>query len=929
MADVEFFIKDSLGVFVSMDVSDFEYRLNRTVFAVRSDKLKSLGGTTSTQIKLSRTKKNNRVFKGKTDFKSIGKFNFARDFEAIITSGGAELAKGVFRLESIGSTYSGTFYDNGIDWLNSLSDVKINRLGYFDENPTWLAPFDGAKTFNEVNDLSNRETDVIFPTICYNNTSKEDYIDLSDSQIWGGLREFPKDFKAEAGFFGLRMGLRYSDFPPAVYYRNLIERIFKEIGMNIQCSLFGDAAFNARYLPYVGSEYSYNWRNLATVSSLTPYTYQVGETGLDGIYNSVDYDDLKVNIAALPALTNAPRRFWIKDESFRFQIANIIKNDDLGSLVDKITLTNGFDNQGQYTCPADGIYKVRVSSQFKKTYKNFINFFAGANNTNPIWLGSSLLNAFGTHDSSYNPNSPNDCHFGKDDNVLVVLRKSEGGKTSPDTIRNLLQWMNGQSKDFTTKESDVIAYFSPKRFAINQLNPIPEIEYKGSPISNFSEEVKVGDNNGTPYASHDLFVNSGGNQEVNSKADITVNVTLSKGEIIEIFWISLANVRGEVAFSPNHPKPYSDAVQKTTVEQYFGNNAFEPEPVAFDSQYSIEYTEGEYDLDIAKNLPDKTGREIIESFIKQYNLHFKVVKNTIYFVPFVRYYGRQYFDITPRVHFPKFDAWECSPIGAAREWLVGYNNDEKDRLLSLENGGFDQYANVRFLNRNTYSESVADDRNLFSATKFIFSRCVLHNFNQPLALSFPFSIDPVTGELLKKGLESSATFELSEYYVPSIQSKESYNQDTKDKLLKDFDYSPRMLYHLGTVNSYYNISNAYQCLCDFPKAEEIYLYQQKHWFRPTVSQFDGENKQRTGVNYQTLRYDGEEGLFNVYFENLIEFYNKSDILTLNVSLRPSDWNNLEGSKRVVFLDQVFRLMEIRDYDPVTNQPCIIKLMREL
>ena len=87
--------------FVSVDVDDFPYRLNRVAFSSSSDKLKALGGTTSTSIKLSKSKLNNKVFVGQTDFKNIGKFNKARDFEAVILESGAEVARGSFKLEGI------------------------------------------------------------------------------------------------------------------------------------------------------------------------------------------------------------------------------------------------------------------------------------------------------------------------------------------------------------------------------------------------------------------------------------------------------------------------------------------------------------------------------------------------------------------------------------------------------------------------------------------------------------------------------------------------------------------------------------------------------------------------------------------------------------------------------------------------------------
>ena len=72
---VEILIKNNDLVFNSMDLTDFEFRLDKTVFSQSETRLKSLGGTYSTNIKFSKSKRNNKVFVGRTNLESINKFN--------------------------------------------------------------------------------------------------------------------------------------------------------------------------------------------------------------------------------------------------------------------------------------------------------------------------------------------------------------------------------------------------------------------------------------------------------------------------------------------------------------------------------------------------------------------------------------------------------------------------------------------------------------------------------------------------------------------------------------------------------------------------------------------------------------------------------------------------------------------------------------
>ena len=275
---VEILIKNNNLVFTKMDLTDFEFRLDKTVFSQSTTRLKSLGGTYSTNIKFSKSKRNNKVFVGRTNLESINKFNNISDFECRIIQDGALIATGIFKLESItNNTYEGIFYDQNVNWIPNLSSKKLNELGYVDGKPTWLVPFNGASTFNIVNELDNRLTDFICPTIVYNNTPITDYLDLSDGDIWGTFDNngdrittrgnYPNEFLTENGLFSTRLGVTFQDMPPAIYYRNLLEKVIDEIGLTLSCSLFEQEWFNKLYMTYGGEGYLYNWKNLATIKA--------------------------------------------------------------------------------------------------------------------------------------------------------------------------------------------------------------------------------------------------------------------------------------------------------------------------------------------------------------------------------------------------------------------------------------------------------------------------------------------------------------------------------------------------------------------------------------------------------------------------------------------------------------------------------------
>lgn len=941
---VELFIKSG-NSFVAVDVLDFPYRLNRVAFSTSSDKLKTLGGTTSTQIKLAKSKKNNQAFLGRTDFKSVGKFNNFRDFEAKILENGAQSAIGVFKLEAVTSKeFAGTFYDNDANWIDQLGNIKLNELGYVDGAPTWLVPWNGTISINAVNDLSNRETDFVCPLIQYNNTPILDYLDLTNEQIFELDKQFPRDFELKKGYFGTRLGLNCNDILPAIYYRNILERIFAEVGLSVECPLFYEPWFNALILPYVGNkEYQFNWKNIASVYSENPFVQQIGEANVDEIKSVASTispaDGLALNKADLPLLGGGGgTTLWITEETFRFKQAQIIKHDDWdNTLVEKISLVNNFNTFNQYLVPADGNYTIEVNSQIESEFEDFIELYSGGPGGAAIWLGATIYNAFGTWDANSNTGDLEQDHFGWDDNVLIVLRRNQSDSFNyAQTEQDLYEWLNGQNTKFTDIQNDVIAYFDPKRWQVNETyGGVASNQISGCPMSNFENNVElIGD-----FAGHQVL-SVVGNKTSRSWAHIKVDADLKKGERIEIFWLSLANVSGTVALDPaGPPLPTSDAALSDSVYQRFGTDATAPDRL---SEYSISYNCGQYDLDLAANLPNITAKEFVASFINLFNLHFFREGKTVQFTPISQYYSPEIFDITPRVDWGR--GWESQPIATPKRWVLGYDVDNNDKLLAenfdictgQNKRGVANYGNITIENQNAYADGQINDLVLFSSTKFIDVDCRLAD-RVLNSIFLPSETDPSTGFVLQTGIAVvSAIGEiLGGLKIPSIQSAESEKTKLFGDLNRSFDYTPRLLYHLGTANQYYGLDAESQLLIGYPRCivdgviADDFIRKAKHWFRPTISQFDLENSVQAGIEYPTLRFDTANGLYSRYFENLIELYNLSEQFTIQVAIRASDWANLKGYKKIRFQDQLYRLMEVKDYDPVTKEVCTVILLKEV
>lgn len=873
---------------------DLGLRLNR--LAQSADNLAVKGSDFSTTVTIPKTKNNNRLFVNKDILGGLNKFNALSDYIAEISVDGERILYGTFRLSRITrDSYEGELKSDGSDWIGLLDQIQLNELGYVDGVPTWFQPFEGAASINLYNNSALGTYPLVFPTIVYNNTPLTDYYNLSPANVFGVYdpadcteltprTDYPNEFSLLNGYFGWREGLTFEDFPGAIHYKTLILKAFEEIGWNVKGQIFNEDWFNALIMPYVGEEFNYNYKTLGEVAvDLTTNTESAAT-----VFDAEDYQ----NAAVATDLTLPAQRFITHNP-------NVGKYHDKATRLDRIAAFGKYlvtddavgDYQaGGYIAPTTGRYRIRVKSYYEK-------------NLTPVdAAAAAFIDTFGNSVANY----------GWDDNVLVITRRDTDGRfkftyntgTDSDTQdwrSSAVLWMNQTNNDFITNPSDVIAYISPKRY--NAVGATTESV--GSPLSNFTETVQV------DLATHVITNNTTTDKDSASSVDITIEIDLEKNERVNFYWTSLVQI---------------DAIPSS----YKVNNSdTEVNGTAF-GEIEVDYLCGYADLDIASNLPEMGAKEFISSFINQFNLRFTVedASKTVEFTLPDTFYApyTEAYDITSRVDE---DSLIINPLNTPKNLVIGYDNDLDDRLLTRDTDSCNftserestNYGNVLLTpNDNIYSDGELQIKTMFSATRFVDGTLELMDITSgstvgtlvnpyPECNGYPASITSywrfTDGEVLY-------------YELPSIQSYDSYQQKTLQDLEYRYDYTPRILYFLGTAADYLGADPNNRIKIDSrgPGFDD-----EDFAVEPTVCSFDTENNNP----YPSLRYDTY--LYDAYFENLIEYFNKSYILEAKIALRSSDWNNLRANRLIRFNDNLYRLLEISEFDPLEENYATIVMMK--
>lgn len=886
---------------------DFNFRLNRFVQDIKNFQVR--GGDYSTELEIPFTKQNGRIFGVTFNNLAINKFNREVEYQFALGINGVELLRGTCLIESLTDKYiSISLRGENIDWINKLEQVSLNRLGYvpkvsnpLESEPTWFGVnrlgnvFEGGKTINIVNELNNRQTDYICPTIVRFNTPVTDYLSELEVDIFGlydsggnqilAPKDYPDSFKTIRGFFGTRQGLTFEDFPPSIYYRNIIEKCFEEIGYNLDCSLFNEDWFNKLYVPYQGEQYLYNWRTLSEL-----YLGFSGST---------------TEIHVPPVGFTTPVGTLLKYMGYHF---NLAKYDDETQRIDHIANFKKFlvtDEDAAYVVPAKGRYKIRFTSQItKKLTEN--------GSGKPL----NEMDRIGSVDP---------LNYGWDDNMFVIYRKSPDGEylLNENPPLAALQFMSHIYPNFVNTPCDIVAYVSPKR-CITLGNNHPEAS--GSPLTNFAETVNIINRN------HVITNNTILDKSSFSSVTFEIELDLLKNERIDFQCLSFVDLE---ILPPAFP-PVPSSVGKA---ELIGNNAA--------SEFTVQMICDYEDISIADNLPEISCKEFIKNFANLFQLRFALDNNskTVRFLRESEFINNDNpYDITNRVNV---NSVKYLPSGVARNLTVGYSNDAEDFELNqfVSQCAEDvhvpmNYANKSFTdNPNIYANDTLSILNGFSSTKFIegdFSGCVDYN---TITKSLVTITAPIIGTVFTKGITwgsrfNSAIFRLP---VPSIQTITSEGEATVGDLNYNFNQQLRILQYHGTVGEVYNTLSAsnedYRFKIDAP--EFLIADYPEWWIRPTISSFDLEAPfypsyiipSNTSVPTQSMRYDVSGGLYDKFFSDIVELQNKSHVLQCQAFLTTKDWNNLKANRVVKYNEGLYRLLEISDYDATGTEPCNISMIK--
>lgn len=875
---------------------DLNFRLSR--FVQSSNDFQTRGGDTSTTLTIPATKNNKRLLSESTSEFGIDKFFTELKCNFVLKQNGCILLNGHLLITEITSkTLSVELKTENLQWVELLENQTLDKLGFVDGLPTWFGGeksgevFKGGKTINIINNFANihganfanRYTDYICPMLLRYNTPIADYLGKNDGDIFGvadgsGVQiispiDFPNDYSAVNAYFGNRQGLTFDDFPPAIYYRNIIEKCFQTIGYSVDCSLFAEDWFNTLYVPFVGDFYKYNWKTLAELQLRFTTGSQI-DTAVDGLTPPAivteSYTDPTFTMLAYPY--------------------NLAVEDDLTQRVDYVANFKKFlvgDVDCSYIVPENGKYKIRFISYFDKT------FYDSALTTLP------LIDTFGS-------GLPN---YGWDDNMFMIIRKNQTNEfvLRENPIADAINFMNGSFPEFTETPSDIVAYVSPKRCITLGNN---DLQASGSPLTNFETNINV------INRIHTIITDTSIEKSSLSSVTFEIEVDLLKNERIEFACLSIANVS---------QFPITSAVARNV---FNGNNAA--------SQYSIEYICSDFDdISLADNLPSISCKDFISNFKNFFNLYWSSdeLSKTVKFYTTKEFTNvDNLYDISKIVDK---NSVVITPTNPPNSVSIGYSNDDQDFLLNeVVSGCIDDaykptnYANYVVLNnKNIYSSDNTVFTNGFSATKFIEAQifdCVdFYTINKTLVTT----TIPSTTTLFTKGVTFGTKYNDVKFRlnIPSLQSIDSQKVKIIGDLEYDFNQKIRILQYLGTVGDVYNTLNStfenYRFKIDSPDFARC--IESDFWIEPTISSFDFEtpkystfvNKTNLNEPTQSLRFDVYNGIYSKFYNNVVENLNKSHVLQCEAILSPFDWDSLTANTTVVYNNVLYKLLEIVDYDP--------------
>lgn len=734
---------------IDSDSTDI-FKMNK--YIVRTDNNFSVGGEYSSTFTIPSTNRNLNILQLSKNHQAI-KFKKGLNFEMTLESANMQLFSGKLIVKSLtNSRIEVEILSESSGWISKLNKLKLRDLDWKGSTKSGII-YRGAESFNAINSLDNTQTDFVLPTVLRVKQPSLDYL-YSYKDLNGYTDELgdyispkislPDDYPVDKDpvpnsiisknypVLSDTTGFTHKDFPPAVYYSNLLDKIFSTVGTSFENTLKGYDWFNKLIMTFSGDEYEYNYAtinelklrgyNIASTERLLespsptvsdqPYLYRYSPYMLLAIdftstlyyiytndipsyglssqlhkyiaYNINDATPNNRGTSVMIPMTVSKYTDIIRDSTANFDSNRKLSLPDLTTGVPNQKLADAdLDIRGSdspyWRVPADGKYKFKVKLRCSEYDPNNPN---DPNNT----FGLPMNRAF---DPSI------EYRFYSQAFVIYKLRDS-GTLSHP----NIYLGEYDTSGDLYTILKDLASY--PNGNADYQNNtdfllvarPLMNTEF-GIPVSDYKVFY-------CPINQSQPTVNSF------SASHIYTSLNFYKQN-------NFVDLEFEVELLRDEKIYFGRYVRLGAIGNY--------QAIACNTSLEIELEItplcGDIDLDLARNLPDISANELISDFVKRFNMNYIFENNTIKFV------NLKTDTVGNAINLDKYIDWDSrkySSLDVASNINLGYVNDIDDYNLfgsrvdcSNENTN---YFGVKQILNDDFEYSLSSIGSQFSATIF-------------------------------------------------------------------------------------------------------------------------------------------------------------------------------------------------------------------
>jgi hypothetical protein len=287
------------------------------------------------------------------------------------------------------------------------------------------------------------------------------------------------------------------------------------------------------------------------------------------------------------------------------------------------------------------------------------------------------------------------------------------------------------------------------------------------------------------------------------------------------------------------------------------------------------------DLNLTNNLPNIGQLDYVKSFINRYFLQIDAdyKDKVISLEPYSSYFlpNDYAIDITS-ISDNNFFEPDTEPVKLPKNIFFKWNNDNTDALLKQDI----DYGNLQITSDNVYNEGDKEVKLIFSSTKF-------RDF-----------------DVYSPGFTVTA----STISLPSIANEESYSNSDLSGITWSFAYTPRLLKLTG---EYATDSSG----------NTIFTQVGGYNSKILLSEFKNETPGKL-----SLAYDGENGLYENYFERFYSEIGDSYIINLDLKMTPEYFQKMVCKTPVILNGQSYFINSIKNYNIFNNKSQKVSIIKK-